>query len=319
MEYKDFIHNIKNGIQKIIGNKGKAEIIQVNRNNGIKLDGLIVMDSEKNISPTIYLDIYYEQFREGRTETDILNEIHQLYQKYSCGMEMDINIQDLQSYEKIKKNIAYKVINYEKNYELLQEIPHVRFLDMAIVFFVLVPCNNNHSLENAVFQIRDEHLKMWNTDIGEVYRDALYNTPELFPPKIHCMTDVLTELISKENKQDVHIQEECNFWHQEIENMKTKEYPCLYVFTNDRNANGAACLLYKNTLKEFSEKENTDFYIIPSSVHEVLLISAENNNISVGDLRKIVEEVNRTELSEEEILSDNIYYYHYQTDSFRII
>lgn len=317
MEYREFLDNIRTGIQKKLGENGKAQIIQADKNNGKKLDGLIVKDNSKKVSPAIYLEDYYDQYKKGRQISDITDAVYQIYCQYSDRIK--ICIEDLSDYGKICKKVGFRIVNFEKNKELLAEIPYVRFLDMAIVFFVLVQCNGSSEPENASFLIHDEHLKMWNVDIGEIYRDALYNTPELFPPKICCMTEILTEILSEEIKQGNDFQkEEYMAMRMELEELESGNHNKMYVLTNDRKVNGAACLLYKNILKEFCEKTGKDFYIIPSSIHEVLLIPAEND-IRINDLKVLVKDVNKTELEEEEILSDNIYYYDCEKDNIRIV
>lgn len=315
MEYRNFLDDVKNGVQRIVGEDGKVQIVQVDKNNGIKLDGLVIKGMEKNISPAISLNVYYEQYKSGRAKADIVNEIYQISHKYSC--HMNIGLEDFCDYGRIGRRVAYKIVNLEKNRELLADIPYVKFLDMAIIFFVLVQCRENHRWENATFLIRDEHLKMWNVDVGEVYRDALYNTPELFPAQISDMEEMITEMLSEEMGRHGDIdKDECEAVKKDLQDLNSESHTRMYVLTNSKKLNGAACLLYKNVLKEFSGEKGENFYIIPSSIHEVLLVP-EAHDLQVNELRRMVKDVNDSELDEEEILSDNIYYYDYKKDKIR--
>jgi len=316
---ENFFSDIKNGLQSLIGETGAAELVQIDKNNGIKADGIIIKDDKNYISPIIYLDIYYEQYQKGKSKADILDEIYEIYQKYSCEINFDIKIQNLNNYEKIKKKIAYKLVNYEKNEEMLRNMPYIRFLDLAIVFFVVVSCQKNSDIKNAAFPIREEHLKIWGVDIGDIYRDALYNTPDLFPAVISPMGSLLAELICKELAEDISVETENESIQREAERLKMEYDSGVYVLTNTKNLNGASCMLYKNVIKEFSEKENTDFYIIPSSIHEVLLVPTSDRRVTPDDLKGMVVQVNQTEIDEYEILSDNIYYYSSENDSIMII
>ena len=83
--------------------------------------------------------------------------------------------------------------------------------------------------------------------------------------------------------------------------------------TNRQEVNGASVLLYDDVLQTFALKKKTDFYILPSSVHEVLLIPADNQ-ISMSTLSSMVRDVNSSQLAREEILSDHVYYYSLETD-----
>lgn len=321
MKEKDFFSTIKSSLQELVGGDCVTELVQIDKNNGVKADGIIVRNDKNYISPIIYLDTYYKQYKKGKTKRDIIDDIYQVYQKYSCEMNLnlDIKIQDFNNYEKVKKKVAYKVINYEKNEEMLFHIPYVRFLDLAIVFFIMVSCQKDSGIKNAAFPIRKEHLKTWEVTVEDIYKDALYNTPDLFPPIISPMGNLLAELICKELEGDAFEKTDDNYMQSELERLQ-KEYDSgVYVLTNTKNVNGASCMLYKNVIKEFAEREHTNFYIIPSSIHEVLLFPISDNRVTAEDLRGMVIQVNRTEIDEYEILSDNIYYYNSENDSITIV
>ena len=82
----------------------------------------------------------------------------------------------------------------------------------------------------------------------------------------------------------------------------------MYVLSNKSKLNGSGCILYQNLLRSLGKKLESDFYILPSSVHEVLLIPADDQD-SYEELTAMVQEVNATQLANEEILSDHVYYY----------
>ena len=86
----------------------------------------------------------------------------------------------------------------------------------------------------------------------------------------------------------------------------------MYVLTNQHKLNGSVCILYQNVLRDFANRLACDFYILPSSIHEVLLIPAANQ-ISYQELSDMVQDVNSSQLSREEILSDHVYYYSRET------
>jgi hypothetical protein len=82
----------------------------------------------------------------------------------------------------------------------------------------------------------------------------------------------------------------------------------MYVATNSRQANGATVICYPDFLRKISESMNTDFYILPSSIHEVILVPMDNG-ININDLTQMVQQVNKTQLEPEEVLSNHAYYY----------
>ena len=136
MKIHTFIFHILQKMQNDLEGEATVSIHDVTKNNGVVLTGLTFSKKDVNISPTIYLEDFYKEYQEGKSMEGILEEIKEIY--YGSRMENSINMDFFTDYEKAKKNIVYKLINYEKNKELLKEIPHKKFLDLAIVFYYLV-------------------------------------------------------------------------------------------------------------------------------------------------------------------------------------
>lgn len=90
------------------------------------------------------------------------------------------------------------------------------------------------------------------------------------------------------------------------------------VLTNKYKKYGAACLLYGNSLDEIAEEMEADILIIPSSVHEVLLVKDKIGEKGCSELKKVIKNVNQT-LFKDEILSDRIYKYEWMTKKIFII
>jgi len=112
------------------------------------------------------------------------------------------------------------------------------------------------------------------------------------------MTDVLKELLCDEESLQT---------PPEVENVCP-----MYMLSNQNKLNGSVCILYQDLLKDFSERLGCDLYILPSSVHEVLILPAQNDT-SCQSLSEMVKEINSSQLSREEILSDHVYYYSRKT------
>ncbi len=304
MNYQEFLESIVSEMKLRLGEHTTIDIVQIDKNNGVKLDGLIIRQDSVNMAPAIYLNQYYGQYKEGRAIADITEDIHRLYLKYACNLP--VRPEDFTDYRKLHRRVSFKLINYKENSSLLSHIPYVRFCDLAIVFYVSVCCNADSGLENAVFLIREEHLLLWKIDIGDLYRDALYNTPDLFPASICSMTDMICSLLDKSTggqPEQIHPVPDC---------FAEYEMP-VYILTNSKKVNGASCILYKDLLRNFACEKNENFYIIPSSIHEVLLVP-ESQGLKMDELKSMVQEVNDTELDREEILSYSVYYYNRELD-----
>ncbi len=268
----------------------RISIQQVSKNNGIVLDGLTIMENDCNISPTLYLNYYYDSYSHGISFNDVYQSLLSDYHRHKPSQNIDPSF--FTEFDNIRDKIAMKLIHYERNKELLEKVPHIRFLDLAIVFYCLI--SMDFATGNATILIHHSHLKNWNITTTELFQIAKDNTQKILPEKLYDMNDVLYELSGRLTHPDPTVS-------------RPSPYP-MFVLTNETNLFGAACLLYKDLLKHFSEKSQTDFYILPSSIHEVILVPTLENDC-YGELSDMVREVNDSQLMDDEILSTHAYYY----------
>ena len=300
MNYTEFTDYIKQCFRELMGSEVRINIITVIGNNDCEREALIILGKNETMSPSIYLKEYYEEYKKGVPMGDIVSHIYGVYKKYR--IQNDINADYFYDYEKIKKSIVYKLVNKEKNRKMLQGVPHFDVLDLSVVFYFLI---NTESIQNATAMIHNEHLKMWNVSRDEIFRIAAENTPKLLRCDIRSIDEILRKYFSQlegfeaydEGNKAVH-----------TEGMAYRQNDIkMYVLTNAFQMNGAACMLYEKPLKGFADQVNDDLYIIPSSVHEVIIIPAKD--IGKDELNVMVEQVNKEELAECDILSDHVYMY----------
>lgn len=289
MEYKEFVEYIKMNAGYIAGEGGNITINHVIKNNGCEMDGLVIMEKGKDIAPTIYLDSLYELYTNGENIKSIIRQIEVIYEQNKNNVTFDVNI--LKHFDTIKDKIVYKVVNYRSNEKLLEQVPHKRILDLAVVFYCLL---DNEYGRSATALIYNNNLKNWNVTIDDVYKAALKNTPDLLHSKISSMAALF---------------EKCGV-NVDGEEVDLKDYvpSDMYVLTNESKLNGAACILYENVLYDFAQKLGADLYILPSSVHEVILLP-KLSMFEKDELVNMVKEVNTEGVAADEVLSDHVYEY----------
>lgn len=289
MEYKEFVEYIKMNAGYIAGEGGNITINHVIKNNGCEMDGLVIMEKGKDIAPTIYLDSFYELYTNGENIKNIIRQIEVIYEQNKNNVTFDVNI--LKHFDTIKDKIVYKVVNYRSNEKLLEQVPHKRILDLAVVFYCLL---DNEYGRSATALIYNNNLKNWNVTIDDVYKAALKNTPDLLHSKISSMAALF---------------EKCGV-NVDGEEVDLKDYvpSDMYVVTNESKLNGAACILYENVLYDFAQKLGADLYILPSSVHEVILLP-KLSMFEKDELVNMVKEVNTEGVAADEVLSDHVYEY----------
>ena len=251
------------------------------KNNGIVLDGLVITHPERNISPTIYLNPYYGRYLDGVSMEDICKDIKETY--FSHMPETDFDVTQIESFENAKDKIIMKLINFEENEKRLDTLPYMRFLDMAIIFQYSVELEN---IGHGTITINNALFRKWDIPLEQIYEVALQNTPLLFPFLLKDILEYLPAFSSQETYSE--------------EGM----YQRVYVLTNSRKINGATVILYQNLLEQLGK----DLILIPSSIHEVLLIPTDDvNGENLDYYNHMIQEVNETVLTDEEVLSSHVY------------
>jgi hypothetical protein len=121
--------------------------------------------------------------------------------------------------------------------------------------------------------------------------NARANMEEKQPVRIQSMIEVLTEMMGYVPAE-----------------MTASDNGMMYVMTNETKINGAAAMILTDKLDEFAQDRGTNVFILPSSIHEILLVK-DSGDMSVRDLENMVREVNATQVSPEEQLTDHVYHY----------
>lgn len=308
MEFTSFKTLVRDEVAKRTGEQYCVRINDVMKNNGVILSGITMMQEDSNISPTIYLNQYYEAYENGEmTIRCIVDDVIDTYERNKVNRSVDMRF--FMDYEKIKDRIIFKLIHAEKNAELLNDVPHIRFLDLAIVFQCLV---SDEMFGNATIMIHNAHLKIWEIGAEELYKEAIVNTPKLQRYDIKNMRDVLCELRFLEDM------EERQFMDSDEYCQELSEAAPMYVLSNRTRVQGASCILYPDILKDFGMAVKSDFYILPSSVHEVILLPAQGDE-DCEALKNMVYEVNETQVEKEEVLSNSVYYYNRKKEELSIL
>lgn len=296
-------------LQESLGEEYTIFTDTVIKNNGVELTGMIIKEKDNNASPTIYIDELYKEYQRGVSLKKLADTVRQIYKENQY--EEEVNLQKFKNYESAKEKIVYKLIGEEKNKKLLQSIPHRVFSNLAIVFYYVV--DEPPFYGKASILITNVHLKYWKIDEEELYQNAIRNTPFLLPPQIQNIEDVMRDIMKSELTQDETIEEMMNRLKKDL--LGIDKVP-MYVLTNNRKLQGAACMLYPGVIRKFAKTLNKNIYILPSSVHEVILL-AEDASSNKKDLLSMVTEINATQVDECEVLADSVYFYDLEEDRLK--
>ena len=291
MNINEFAGKVCNAVKKELGAGYRVECKEVRKNNGVMLRGLLVLGENQNVAPTIYLDTFLEAYESGATFRSILDRLLDICREDMLREAVDMEF--FRSFERVRDRICYRLIGRKGNEELLEDIPYIEFLDLAICFYYAY---HGESLGDGTILVHNSHLELWDTCTAELFGLAKRNTQRLFPWVCNSIAEVLGEIAGEDESSE-----------EADEEAFLQEIP-MQVLSNDKRTQGAVCMLYPDVLDTLSGKGKRNFFILPSSVHEVILLE-DSCAGSIPELKKMVTEVNATQVAPEEVLSDSLYYY----------
>lgn len=266
-------------------------IEKVTKNNGVILTGLIIL--KNSISPTIYLNDFYADYISGASFDSVLLRINSIYASNADAYKF--KIPNIKCYDEVVNKLFIKVINRERNSGLLKKVPHIDFLDLSAVIYVLLG-STDEGISSTI--VKNEMFTYWNIEKEELFKSAYNNSNILFSLEICSMKEILESY--------------------------GVEYPyCdgieMYVVSNSKRLNGAVAIMYKELFDKFCIQHSLNsVYIIPSSTNELILLPIDDD-INPAAIQQMIREVNRENVSKEEFLSNNLYRYNKGTNKIEIV
>lgn len=304
MDYKEFKDYIKEHIKDSMPEKYadcEIGIVSVIKNNDTVLDGLLIKGDESNVTPNIYLNGYFEDYTDGRDMENILEEIAALRMKMEKVQNFDVS--QVMDYDKAKDYITCKLINAENNEQLLEDKPYTRKDDFAITYHVMIGSGEDG---NYSVPIHNGIMEAYGVSIEELHNTALRNMERLSPVQFTSMHEMMEEMMLPNIMCELGISEE------EAKEILAQMLPPvegqMYCLTNKEKLNGASAILNQDIMDKIAEQLGGDFYILPSSVHETLIVP-KDAGMDYKELESMVQEVNATQVSAEERLSNHVYEY----------
>lgn len=247
-----------------------------------ELEGLLIMTEDEIISPTIYLEPFYEALDSGRSVEHVVNRILQAYDS-ARSKTVHFDIESLYDFDHAKDRLYVQLVNRHLNKNLLQNAPHSMFLDD---FAIIVRCTVEASEDgDASFLVHNKHLDIWQTDVQTILSDAIRNTRRMLGVELMSMGE---------------------FFQKMVPEIPAEPSP-LWILTNRKKLAGASTVLFDDILKDFAA-EHGSFYVIFSSIHELLLIPTPDDS-NIDEITKMNQQVNEEQVGIEELLGTKAYYY----------
>lgn len=278
MTYEYFLIQLENKIRTYLEGDEKVRRVQVLKNNGVRLDGFCYHLEGHKEQPTVYVNHYYRNGISDREIMDVARLVLQIQRDSRLKKEKEL--EQILDFEKMKSHIYYRLISRSKNEELLQDIPWIPWLDMALVFYLRIP---DHIINNATALIHTSHMEHWGITRKRLYRLAVENMMNV-PMVLDPMGDFLEG------------------YGYEVSDSG------MYVLRCDQKDFGASAIVNPKVMQNCFRQLGEDYYVLPSSIHEVVLLK-KSMATTREELDALIQEVNATCVSQEDYLSDHAYLY----------
>lgn len=290
MNYEEFKEVVKDKLMDYMPEKFKRmklEVFSEPKVNRI-LDGIVLNEKGKSVSPVLYINDLYRTYQNcGDLEATLLEGCDFLEEAYETPFT-DLNVRDVK--ENVNEKIVFCLINTEQNKALLEQVPHRGYLDLSIVYRIVVSVDRDGVQSTIITNALAASLGMSEE---QIYMRAIENTKRIFPPVVRNMHEMLAQL--------------CPVGEM-LPEMNPDEQ-IMWIITNNKGINGAASMLYEDVLLALAVRLKSDLYILPSSVHEVIVVPSSEDLNNPDDLAQMVWEINMQQVALDERLSNQVYFF----------
>lgn len=295
MNYETFCAGLIEELQRLAEEGEEITVRKIRKNNGICLEGLSIREKGGSVAPVFYLEDCWRDFQGEITLQEFAARLYREHKKRL--LEIAVRPDAFSDFSKVRGHLCFRLVNDAMNTSLLSNTPHRRIFDLAAVYYYEIP--ELLPKEGAALVSR-EMMEHWGLTEEELFEAAFSNTAVRHPPLVQEIGELLCELQEGEERARI-----------------ASGGERLLVLTNEKRQFGAGVMLYPGVLRETAEREKADFWVIPSSVHETILVP-DRGLYTAEELERLVQEVNATQLRPEEVLSGRVYRYSREEDLLKM-
>ena len=287
MTFQEFTARMTEAVSDLYGDGAEISVQKVSKDNGVTLTGMTIRDKDidrsSTVIPVVYLEPYYEKIQEGVPIHQLVRMLSETYEEAKqTGRRMDTSA--FLSYAEAKGRLFCRLTGKEGTEDRLARMPHEDWQDLAVTYYVDVPSITGNS---GVVQVTDSLLSHWGISEKTLRADAWKNTKEQKPMSIQPLGNVLAGMAGIGDHMDY-------------------QSP-LYLLSSPDAVFGAICAAYPEMTETAENTFQRNFYMLPSSVHEFLLLP-DDGSTNAADLENMVRAINGTEVDEKDVLSNKVYY-----------
>ena len=294
MDYESFKEKFVEDVKDRLYEQGAEVDLSIHTVNKLNesYEAITVTPEGSNIGVNIGIDKFYGAVEDGRPYDEVVDKAVEVINN-GINQRPEFDINTLSDYSQMKEKLEMEVVSAEANKEMLETVPHQNMEDMAVVYrFVLSSDDDGR----ASILVTNQLLESMGVTPEQLHADAMENAPQIKPVEIKGMSEVMAEMMGVEQAEMM------GLFPVAPEDEK------IYVATVPDKVHGAGVLAYQNFMDQAAERAGGDFFILPSSIHEVLIVP-DNGEMGLKDLEAMVKEVNATQVAPAEKLTDSVYHY----------
>ena len=297
-DYQEFKDSFKDLVEKTFEDKGIHDVEVENRlvdKVNETYDSFTVKHTGSDVGVNISVTEAYAAYANDEADAKTIANamVDRTVEALLNAPTISNGINDIQNYDVMKNKLVMEVVSSETNAELLETIPHKDIEDMAVIYRFDV---KDMVGEGATVIVTNKMLENYGITPEQLHEDAVKNAPEIRPIVIQGMAEVLAKQMGVEDLDMLGLN-------------IPPEQEQIFVASVPDNVHGAGILAYEDFMDKASERVgNQSFFILPSSIHELLIVP-DNGMMDLHSLEQMVKEVNATTVDPSEKLTDNVYHY----------
>ena len=266
----------------------------VNKTNDTLRYGLMIQRKEENMSPVLYLDDAWREYESGKPIETILTDLAAKYMEHQGNCQMELSME----FEQVKDRVCYHVVNKAVNQNNLNGRIYTDIGQGFVKVYEIHQKLDQVGAEGSI-AITHDLLKDYGYDLKEICQNAEKNTPQIYPVYFTTLSREIMGVLGDEFANENPIE------------------PDFYLLTNENRYRGAGALFYPGMQEKIAEHLGENYYMLPSSIHEVLIVP-ENMGFTPEELEQMVRGVNEKAVSKDEFLSNKVFYYDREKEQLRI-
>lgn len=298
MDFKEFVNKLEQDLKDAMADISPGATVDVRSVEKLQegsYTGITISPAGGNVGMNLNANQLFDQMQDGQSYEGVLAVAVSTAERGLHDMPA-VDVSELMNYEAAKKYLCFDVVGSDRNADMLEKVPHTDKENISMVYRLQLDSTENGA---ATVLITNAMMEQFGVTKEQLHADAMENAQEIRPADLRTMAAVMAEMMGMP------------------EEMMADMAPPMYVATNQDKVQGAAVMFYPDFMDQAAKELGGDIFILPSSVHEVLILP-DDGNMNAQELKEMVTSINASEVSPEDRLTDSVYHYDAQERIFEL-